>query len=77
MYELQEQDPLELIDFAKAYRDLGHSVQEQLDTLLDDPSGRAVDELNPNAVDLIDQKLSHLNVSIAEAVAEYRQELVR
>jgi hypothetical protein len=40
----------DLIRICKAYKDLGWSVQEQLDAYVDDPSN---ENLNQNAVDMI------------------------
>jgi len=42
----------DVIQIAKAYRDLGWAVQEQMDTVLDGQADEA--SLNPNALDMIE-----------------------
>jgi hypothetical protein len=44
----------EAVSFARAYADMGSAVQDQLDDLL----RRRFDDLNPNAVQEIEQRLS-------------------
>lgn len=56
-----------LIRFAKAYAGLGDAVTEQLDDLL---SGD-FDGINPNAVELIRDRLGGMNSEIDEAVNVY------
>lgn len=63
--ELYNMDVSELLDFAAAYRSLGAAVAEQLHDLLDE--GEDAD-LNPNAVQMIREKLGGLNLEIDEAL---------
>jgi hypothetical protein len=60
----------ELIRFAKAYTKLGGAVQEQLDDLLADPASA---DINPNAIEVIEDFLVRLNMEIAIAVEDWKE----
>ena len=60
----------ELLDFAKAYSNLGGSVQEQLNDLLDGCG----DEVNPNAIKLIQDRLGGKNEELDLIISEFNME---
>lgn len=62
-------DADELIRFAKAYRDLGEAVAEQLDDLFE--GERGWEDVNPNAVDLISMELGGFSDEIDEVINDY------
>lgn len=62
-------DADELIYFAKAYRDLGHAVSEQLDDLFDGPEG--FEQVNSNAIQLIESSLGGFSDEIDDVIADY------
>lgn len=68
--ELYELDATDLIGFAKAYAGLGNAVQEQLDDILDEAEN---DDVNPNAVDLMQRELGGFNEEIDETIAIYKE----
>lgn len=65
-------DAEEVVNFAKAYQDLGRSVQEQLEDLLEMDPDRW-DDINPNAVTLIERSLGGYLDEIDMAISDYRQ----
>lgn len=71
----QSQLPLDVVDvsdllnFAKAYAKLGRAVQEQLEELLDQ---QEYAQVNPNAVDLIEEFLGGYSSDIDEAIAAWK-----
>ncbi|TWT47158.1 hypothetical protein KOR42_41560 [Thalassoglobus neptunius] len=67
--EFYETDSFELIRFAKAYRDLGDAVTEQLDDLFDN----RFDEVNPNAIALIREHLGGKNEEIDAVLEDYEE----
>ena len=67
--EIYEADPSDMLEFANAYVKLGNSVQEQLDDLLNGD----YESVNPNAIKLIEEKLSGYNRILDDAVDEYNE----
>jgi hypothetical protein len=65
---LYETDAGDLIDFAKRWADLGDAVAEQVSAVVDDPH---TDAVNPNAIELVRQRIGGLNEGIDDAIAEY------
>lgn len=64
-----------LITFAQRYAGLGEAVQAQLDDIVDgftsnDPT--LWDDINPNAVTIIERRLSGYSDELDEAIAAYR-----
>lgn len=64
-------DAHELLDFAKAYRDLGDAVTEQLDTILDGNERDFPDQTNSNAIEIIEDELRGMNEEIDDALEAY------
>jgi len=64
-----------LLEFAKAYARLGWAVQEQVETLMNDPGEWP--NLNSNAVKEIQYGLAQYSSEISEACQEYFEELQR
>ena len=58
---------MEIIEFAKAYNNLGWAVQEQLSAVLD---GRA-EEVNPAALDLMQEMATKFSGSGNDEIAEF------
>lgn len=67
MAKLCDVDIDDLMEFADSFDSLGSSVQRQLFELV----RREFDDLNPNAVDLIKQRMSNYHDSIDEAISAY------
>ena len=59
----------DLLAFARAYRELGDAVTEQVQDLIDGEQN--YEGLNPNAVRLIEQRVARFHPGIAEACADY------
>jgi len=59
----------ELLDFAKSYASLGNAIQEQLDELLDEQEDASV---NPNAVQVMEERLGGMNAEIDGAIEAWR-----
>jgi hypothetical protein len=59
----------ELLDFAKSYASLGNAIQEQLDELLDEQEDASV---NPNAVQVMEERLGGMNAEIDAAIEAWR-----
>jgi hypothetical protein len=69
--KLDRVDSYDLIEFAKAYRDLGNAVQEQFDDLMTLNEADFVG-INPNAVELMKRKRLHkFHIEIDEAIRLY------
>ncbi len=64
---IYDSDIEELIYFAKAYSKLGWAVQQQLDKLITD----VADDINPNAVKLMKEKLGKCNLELDDCFDEY------
>ena len=62
-------DIQDLLEFAEAYAGLGSAVQEQLITLLDEQEDA---DLNPNAVDMIEERLGGFHDDIDLAIGVWR-----
>jgi hypothetical protein len=60
----------ELIGFCKAYASMGNAIQEQLDDILDNSDN---DDVNPNAIRVIEQDLGGMNQEIDNAIAAYNE----
>ncbi len=71
-FDEENVESYDLIEFAKAYVALGSSVQEQLDTIMSGNESDFEDGVNPNAVDLIEKRLSEWHDEIDDAVQAYR-----
>ena len=56
----------ELLKFAKKYSDLGDSIQEQLDDIMDDN----FDDVNPNALSVMIRSIKGYDDQIDEALQE-------
>lgn len=54
----------ELMKFARAYNKLGWAIQEQLDDIVNDVN----DDINPNALAEIDQRLRGFNDELDAAI---------
>ncbi len=54
----------ELMRFAKAYTQLGWAIHEQLDSIIDGDYG----DINPNALNEIDQRMRGYNDDLDEAI---------
>lgn len=67
--ELREMEAYELLEFAKAYAGLGNAVQDQLHDIMDDPQS----DVNPNAIDLIKERLGGANEEIDSAIQAYEE----
>lgn len=67
--ELREMEAYELLEFAKAYASLGNAVQDQLHDIMDDPQS----DVNPNAIDLIKERLGGANEEIDYAIQAYEE----
>jgi hypothetical protein len=67
---LYDLDAVELLDFAESYASLGAAVQDQLRDLLD--SGEAA-EVNPNAVQIIEDRLGGMNHEIDTALEAWKE----
>lgn len=68
MFELEGK-----LEFAKAYRDLGWSVQNQLDSIVENPDLKYLEEqgeLNANAVKMIRGFLENYGGEDAESILE-------
>ena len=72
-HDLYELEAYELIRFAKAYRDLGDAVTDQLDTILDGAEDDFHAETNSNAIKMIEDELGGINEEIDEAVKAYNE----
>jgi predicted nucleotidyltransferase len=66
---LDDIDVSAIIDFAKDYRSLGSSIQDQLEDLLNND----FDSVNPNAIKEIKRKLASHHYSIKDACDEYEE----
>ena len=75
----------DLIDFAKAYSGLGSAVQEQFEALANawiiegahEPAwSDAVYEQNPNAIDMVEQRLSSILMRLAQEGSENAEALL-
>ncbi len=66
---LQDLDATELLDFAEAYVSMGAAVQEQLRDLLDNQEDA---DINPNALDVIEQAIGGMNNEIDEAIEAWK-----
>ena len=62
-------DSSDLLVFAKRYAKLGWSIQEQLENVLQ----MNFDDVNPNAVNEMEDKLSGFNDEIDDAFDEYKE----
>lgn len=60
-----------LIGFARAYRNLGWAIQEQVDDMLNGDYG----DINPNALVEIEQHLSGYHDDFDEEIKAARQEI--
>ena len=70
--DLYEVDAEELIEFAKAYRDLGEAVTEQLDTIIEYGPDADPDDINPAAIREIKMTLGGINAEIDEMIADWQ-----
>lgn len=68
--EFRNVDSYDLLRFAKAYASLGDAVGSQVEDLL---AGRH-DEVNPNAVELIRDRLGGMNQELDDALESYADE---
>lgn len=66
--DLYELTGLDLVDFARTVMNLGDAVVEQLADIL---SG-SYDDINPNALDMIEEELGGINSDIDEAIKDAR-----
>lgn len=62
-----------LLEFAREYAKLGGAVQEQLDTILDGDTDSFGRKTNPNAIDLIEERLGGMNEEIDTAIEAYKE----
>jgi hypothetical protein len=69
--DLYELTGLDLVDFARTVMNLGDAVVEQLADIL---SG-SYDDINPNALDMIEEELGGVNSDIDEAIQAAREHL--
>lgn len=65
---LYETDAGDLIEFAKAWAELGDAVAEQVADIVDNLT---TDEVNPAAIDLARSRLQGLNQGLDLAMDEY------
>ena len=70
--ELYEVSAEELIEFAKAYRDLGAAVTEQLETIIELGADASPDDVNPAAVREVERTLGGVNAEIDDKIAEWQ-----
>lgn len=67
--DMYEMDSWYLLEFARSYTELGRAVQDQLHDIMDNADNG---DVNPNAVDLMEEKLSGFNEEIDDALTAYR-----
>jgi hypothetical protein len=67
--DFYDADISSIIEFAQAFSGLGTAVQEQLVDILDNAEEA---DVNPNAVDLIEQRLGGMNASLDEALEAWK-----
>jgi len=65
---LYDTDPGDLIEFAKAWAELGDAVAEQVADIVDNP---ATDEVNPAAIELAQRRIRGFNQGLDLAMDEY------
>jgi hypothetical protein len=66
---LYDLDASELLEFAQSYVSLGAAVQEQLEELLDMQEDA---DINPNALQLIEDRLGGMNAEIDGAIQSWK-----
>lgn len=79
MKKMARGDIFDILEFAKAYAGLGWAVQEQLETLLAESGfwdAATAKELNPNAVDMIEETLIHPLATLDEEYAYALEEAI-
>jgi len=67
---MKDAESFELIQFAKAWSDLGCMITNQVEELLNDISG-ASEEVNPNAIKTAKESLGGMNEEIDQIFSEY------